>query len=303
MALLAERADWGTRRLARALRRAGAEPVRAALADCGLRARGGHGPAVRIPGFADALPHAVLVRAVGEGSFEQVTLRLGVLHALSDLGVPVHNDARAIERCVDKSATSVLLAAAGVPSPPTWTTGSHEEARALVAAEATPARPLVLKPLFGAEGRGLRLVERSDDLPPPEDVAGVYHLQAYVSDPGGGWRDWRVLVVGERAVAAMIRHGISWRTNVAQGGRGEGVAPAGPLAAIAVAAARAVGASHAGVDLVRDADGRAQVLEVNSMPAWSALQRVSDADIAQAIADHLLARLGRPASVVLGCRP
>ena len=51
-----------------------------------------------------------LVRSIPAGSFEQVTLRLGLLHALAALGVAVVNDARGIERCVDKSMTSFLLA-------------------------------------------------------------------------------------------------------------------------------------------------------------------------------------------------
>ena len=49
-------------------------------------------------------------------------MRLGVLHALRELGVMVWNDARAIERCVDKSMTSFLLARAGIPTPATWAT-------------------------------------------------------------------------------------------------------------------------------------------------------------------------------------
>ena len=80
------------------------------------------------------------MRAVAAGSFEEVTRRLGVLHALRELGVPVWNDARAIERCVDKSTTSFLLAHAGVPTPPTWAVEGLARARALVAAQAGRGR-------------------------------------------------------------------------------------------------------------------------------------------------------------------
>jgi RimK family alpha-L-glutamate ligase len=289
IALFVERADWHARQLRLAFARRGARPVTLSLAACGF-APGG---ALALPGFAGGLPAAALVKSVAEGSFEQVTLRLGVLHALREAGVPVSNDARAIERCVDKSMTSFLLGRAGLPTPPTWTTTSRDEAAALVAAEARPGRPLVLKPLFGSQGRGLALIEGVSDLPTPEAVAGVYYLQRYVGAAEGDWRDWRVFVIGGRAVAAMIRHGTSWRTNAAQGARCEGVAATGALAALAVAAAAATGADHAGVDLIADAEGRLQVLEVNSNPAWAALQRVSAINIAQALADHLLARLVR----------
>ena len=51
---------------------------------------------------------------------------------------------------------------------------------------------------------------------------------------------------------------------------------------------------YAGVDIIRDAEGRAFVLEVNSMPAWKALQGVSTIDIAQVLIDEFLARLRIP---------
>ena len=285
--------DWHGRQLRAALRRRGAEPVLLSLADCGFALDAASG--LSLPGFDGALPAAALVKTIAAGSFEQVTMRLGVLHALREAGVPVFNDARAIERCVDKSMTSFLLHRAGLPTPPTWSLESPEAAAAVVEREAGPGRPLVLKPLFGSQGRGLQLVEDAAGLPAATAVGGVYYLQRYVAGDGVGWRDWRVFVVGGKAVAAMIRHGVSWRTNAAQGARCEGVAATGELAALAVAAAAATGAGYAGVDIIRDAAGRFLVLEVNSNPAWAALQRVSAINIAQALADHLLAAAGRRA--------
>jgi RimK family alpha-L-glutamate ligase len=237
------------------------------------------------------------VRTISAGSFEQVTMRLGVLHALRELGVPVHNDARAIERCVDKSMTSFLLHKLGIPTPATWSIESMAEARRVVRAEARPERPLVLKPLFGSQGRGLRLIDGVAALPPADEVAGVYYLQQFIRGHAPGWRDWRVFVVGGRAIAAMIRHGTHWRTNASQGARCEGVPAAGELASLATAAAAAVGADYAGVDIMQDASDRHLVLEVNSMPAWAALQRVAEVDIAVALAANLATELRPPATV------
>ncbi|MBX6323667.1 MAG: RimK family alpha-L-glutamate ligase [Rhodospirillaceae bacterium] len=302
IALFAESADWHARRLARALAAQGVRAVRLSLGACGIRT--GEGCGLVLPGFADAPPAAAIVRQIAAGSFEQVTLRLGVLHALRELGVPVCNDARAIERCVDKSMTSFLLHRAGIPTPRTWVAESPEAARAVVRREARPGRPLVLKPLFGSQGRGLRLIDGVDALPPAEEVAGVYYLQRYVSGRSGGWRDWRVFVIGGRAVAAMIRHGVEWRTNAARGARCEGGAAGGAIAELAVAAAAAVGADFAGIDVIADAGGRLLVLEVNSMPAWRALQQVSETDIAGALAAHVATRLGRrPRRTAPGARP
>jgi tetrahydromethanopterin:alpha-L-glutamate ligase len=296
IAIFVDDADWHTRRLKRAFATQGVDAVSLSLKESGF-AIGGGGHGLRLPGFAEAVPDAVFVRTISAGSFEQVTMRLGMLHALRELGVPVHNDARAIERCVDKSMTSFLLHKQGIPTPATWSIESAAEARRVVRAEARPERPLVLKPLFGSQGRGLRLIDGLAALPPAGEVAGVYYLQRFIRGRAPGWRDWRVFVIGGRAVAAMIRHGTHWRTNAAQGARCEGVPAAGELARLATAAAAAVGADYAGVDVVQDSDGRHLVLEVNSMPAWAALQRVTDVDIAGALAANLIAALRPPAVV------
>ena len=282
-----DRPDWHSRQLGAAFAKAGVEPVFLSLRRTGFAAATG-GARLRLPGFENELPLGAFVRTISAGSFEQVTLRLGVLHALRESGLLVYNDARAIERCVDKSMTSFLLHRAGIPTPPTWAVESREAAQAIARAEASPARPLVLKPLFGSQGRGLALIEGEADLPPAEAVAGVYYLQHYIGEGREGWRDWRVFVAGGKAVAAMLRQGVTWKTNAAQGAHCQAIEPDGQMSAMAIAAAEAVGAAFAGVDVIRDAAGRLLVLEVNSNPAWSALQRVTRRPIAEAlVADFL----------------
>src|SRR5262249_32470698 len=220
--------------------------------------------------------------------FEAVTLRLGILHAARDLGVMVWNDALAIERCVDKSMTSFLLARAGIATPPTWAVESRAAAAAIVARE---ARPLVLQPLFGSQGRGLRLIRRPDDLPEPGGVNGVYYLQRFVGVERDGFRDFRLLVSQRRVIAAMVRHSPGWITNIKRGARPVAVVANHEMRELALHAAAAVGAAFAGVDVLYGADGRATVLEVNSMPAWSGLQKVTPFNIAAALARDIVAAM------------
>src|SRR5690606_29043073 len=121
-------------RLKRALRARGCEGRCVDLADCGFDlTRHWHG--LSIPGYGRELPDAVIVRGIAGGSFEQVTLRLGILHALRELGVPVYNDARAIERSVDKGMTSFLLHRAGIATPAAWVTESAPHAQRIVMRE------------------------------------------------------------------------------------------------------------------------------------------------------------------------
>jgi len=233
------------------------------------------------------------------GAFEAVTLRLGILHALRECGVMVWNDARTIEHCVDKSMTSFLLSRADIATPPTWAVGSYDQARAIAQAE-TKEAALVLKPLFGSQGHGLRLVRKPDDLPLPGDVAGgVYYLQRFVAVERDGFHDFRLLVVSGRAVAAMQRNSTHWITNVKRGGRPVAALVNDEMKALAVRAATAVGADFAGVDILYGPDQRPTVLEVNSMPAWAGLQKVTSVNIASvlvaALIDALAARLVRGA--------
>jgi tetrahydromethanopterin:alpha-L-glutamate ligase len=299
IALVVEGADWHSRMLAQAFAALGVRTRAISLRACAIDTQRPAG--LDIAGLGDRLPDAVLVRTMSGGTFQAVTLRLGILHALRENGVLVWNDARAIERCVDKSMTSFLLARAGIPTPATWAVESEDAARAIVGRESAQG-PLVLKPLFGSQGRGLKLIRSEDDLPKPDAVAGVYYLQRYVGVEGtDGFRDFRLLVSQGRVVAAMARQAASWITNVKQGGRPMAVVAGNELNELGIRAAAAVGANFAGVDILYDADGHPTVLEVNSMPAWSGLQKVTHSSIAPILAGDLVAALAaraRPGATV-----
>jgi RimK family alpha-L-glutamate ligase len=289
VALVSDGIDWHARTLTKALAAQGVRTIPTSLQACGIATQGASG--LNIAGLGDRLPDAVLVRSMSGGTFQAVTLRLGILHALRANGVVVWNDARAIEHCVDKSMTSFLLARAGIPTPAAWAVETRSDAQAIVRRE-SPQGPLVLKPLFGSQGRGLKLIRTADELPAPDEVAGVYYLQRYVGVEGGdGFRDFRLLVSRGRVVAAMTRHAAGWITNVKQGGRPLPFVPDKHMKALAVHATHVVGAEFAGVDILHGPNGRPTVLEVNSMPAWSGLQKVTRASIARVLAGDLVAAL------------
>ncbi|RZL87449.1 MAG: RimK family alpha-L-glutamate ligase [Variovorax sp.] len=293
VAIMTDETGWHTRRLQAALRARGCVGRCVDLADCRIDTTAAwHG--LVIPGFGRDLPDAALVRGIASGTFEQVTKRLGVLHALRELGVPVYNDARAIERSVDKSMTSLLLHAARIPAPPTWATESPAHAQRIAIREGASGHALVLKPLFGSQGKGLQLVGRVDGvhhrLP---DICAAYGSLAYLqrfipalTTPGF---DWRVLVVGGRATTAMRRVSRHWIHNVALGARCEPAELTAELARLAEGAALALGMDYAGVDLMPSRRG-IQVIEVNGVAAWQGLQRVTGFDIARSIVEDLLDR-------------
>ncbi len=285
--------DWHGRSLKRAFAKRGLAPLSVPLDLCGFSTETATGLA--IPGLGDQLPAAAFVRFVPGGTFEQVTLYLGVLHALREMGVMLWNDARAIERCVDKSTTTFFLQQAGIPTPRTFARIDRNQAEAVAARLLADGCKLVQKPLFGAQGKGLRLIESLRDLSPPEQMSGVYYLQEFVEPVREHHQDWRLFVCAGRVLAAMIRHGSNWITNIKQGARAKAAIPSQLLVDLALRAAACVGADYAGVDIIQARDGRFLVLEVNSMPAWNGLQQVTRIDISDHVVDAFLGAALTPA--------
>jgi len=294
IAIMTDETGWHTRQLQAALRARGAVGRCLDLAACRIdTAHAWHG--LVLPGYGTDLPDAVLVRGLAGGTFEQVTKRLGVLHALREFGVPVYNDARAIERSVDKSMTSLLLHAAGIPAPPTWATESQAHAQRIAVREGAAGHALVLKPLFGSQGKGLQLVGDVDGVHHPlptlsKGYGSLAYLQRFVPPTTTPGFDWRVLVVGGHAVTAMRRVSDHWVHNVAQGARCEPAELTPELAQLAERAAHALDMDYAGVDLIPTPGQGIQVIEVNGVAAWQGLQRVTGFNIARALVDDLIDR-------------
>ncbi|MFM9912790.1 MAG: RimK family alpha-L-glutamate ligase [Methylophilaceae bacterium] len=274
---------WHGKRLSAAFAARGFTAVFISLKDCYFDLSQGQAGVV-IPGFIQ-LPKAVFVRGVPGGTVQQVIARLDILHALKLLGVKVYNDGRAIERTVDKAMTSFLLHQHGVSTPSTWMCESRQQAKTILQRESK----LVIKPLFGSQGLGVRMLEREQPFPVPmeQHVEGVYYLQSFVDSGEGNSHDYRVFIIANQVVAVMRRSGTSWVNNVALGGRCE-LAHDDEIAALALCAAELMEINYCGVDVIRDIHGQCYVLEVNSIPAWKGLQSVLEVDIAALLVDDFL---------------
>jgi ribosomal protein S6--L-glutamate ligase len=207
---------------------------------------------------------------------------MDVLHQLLAAGIPVVNKPRALEICVDKYLATARLAAAGLPVPPTIVCQGADEA---LEAFSRLDGDVVVKPLFGSEGRGMVRVTSPEiawrTFQTLARLQTVLYLQQYVAHPG--W-DLRVFILGGRVLTAMRRRSRGdWRTNVAQGGKAERAVAGDVEAGLAIRAAAALGAEIAGVDLLPRPDGGWYVLEVNAVPGWRALAPVTGVDVAAAV--------------------
>ena len=289
VAILSARQGWHTDQLCRALAERGHEgrvlPYEALVAHLG-----GEGPAMTAGGENLGACAAVLARIIPAGSLEQIVFRVDALHTLEERGVPVVNPPRTIERTVDKLWTTALLEQAGLRVPETVVCENADAALAAFRA----LGDVIVKPLFGSMGLGMVRVTDEEMafrvFRTLETLRGVYYVQRTV-DHGGC--DVRAFVVGDRVIGAIERSAPGWKTNLARGGRARAVTLTAEQTELALAAAGAVDADYAGVDLLPARDGSVYVVEVNGIPGWRGLQEATSLDVAAAIVELLVGRVAR----------
>lgn len=228
---------------------------------------------------------ALLVRTMPPASLEQVIFRMDVLARLETAGKPVINPPKAIEAAVDKYLTTARLAAAGLPVPKTIVCQGRDEA---IAAFESLGGDVVLKPLFGGEGRGIARLQDVDvaarSFHTLAQLGSVLYLQEFIPHEG---YDLRAFLVGERLLAMRRSNKFDWRTNISRGAVAEKVELTDEQVVLARRAASAVGAPLAGVDLLTARDGRQFVLEVNAAPGWKALSATLAVDVSRLVLDYL----------------
>ena len=245
-------------------------------------------------GFSAFAADAVLARIIPAGSLEQIIFRVDALHWLEQRGVPVINSPRAIERCVDKFYTTVLLHDAGLPVPETVVCETAEQAMPAIRRLLADGGAAVIKPIFGSMGHGLVRVDDVDVawrvVRPLEQMRAVFYVQRAIDHDG---RDVRVFIVGGRVVGAIERRAADgdWRTNVARGGTPRPIELPDEWVRASLAASAAVVADYCGVDLLPSRDGDLFVLEVNGIPGWEGVQRATGIDVAGRIVEHLESRV------------
>jgi len=291
VAILSARQGWHTDQLCRALAERGHEgrvlPYETLVAHLG---GGGSAPAMTAGDEDLGACAAVLARIIPAGSLEQIVFRVDALHTLEERGIPVVNPARTIERTVDKLWTTALLEQAGLRVPETVVCEGADAALAAFRA----LGDVIVKPLFGSMGLGMVRVTDEEMafrvFRTLETLRGVYYVQRTI-DHGGC--DVRAFVVGSRVIGAIERSAPGWKTNLARGGRARSVTLEPEQTELALAAARAVGADYAGVDLLPARDGTVYVVEVNGIPGWRGLQEATSCDVAAAIVELLVGRVAR----------
>jgi ribosomal protein S6--L-glutamate ligase len=209
--------------------------------------------------------------------------------------VPTTASSIAMVRARDKLRSMQLLAKAGVGIPKTVFV--RETADFDDVLEQVGGAPVIIKVARGTHGNGVVLAEtRKAALAVMQAfyVEGVNFLvQEFVAESAGV--DIRAFVVNGKVVASMLRQSLDddFRSNLHQGGEGIAVKLTLEERKTAQRAAKSMGLSIAGVDMMRSAHGPL-VLEVNASPGFG-IEEVTGKNVAAKVIDYaeLLSRAGR----------
>lgn len=225
---------------------------------------------------------SLIVRTMPLGSLEQVIFRMDCLQVLQARGTQVINSPRCLEISIDKWLTLHRLAEAGLPVPATVACQTRDQA---LDAFDRLDRDVLVKPLFGGEGRGIIRLQDEDlawrTLSTLHQLGQVLYLQQFIENFG---YDIRVLLIGHQ-MYSIRRHAPlgSYRSNVSMGGSAAEHQLTEQERELALLAAKSVEGHVVGVDLLPARDGQTYVLEVNAVPGWRGLASCLQIDIAKQI--------------------
>jgi len=214
------------------------------------------------------------------------------LHALQlyeNNGIPCINTAQVAAICGSKFETSLMLKKHNVPQPEVRIAFTEKSA---IEAIEDMGYPVVLKPAVGSWGRLIAKVslrEAAEALLEHKTTLGTYHhsifyIQKYVEKHG---RDIRSFVVGDECIAAVYRNSEHWITNTARGAVATNCPVNEELAAISLAAAKAVGGGIVAIDVFETPQGY-QINEVNYTMEFKNSIKPTGVNIPGKIVDYVI---------------
>ena len=213
---------------------------------------------------------------------------MAVLRQFTMMGAYCLNSAEAIGASRDKLYAHQVLAREGIAMPVTAFAHSPKDTKNLIAH--VGGAPLVVKLLQSTQGRGVVLAETKKAAESVIDafrgLEANFIVQEFVKEAGGA--DIRCFIVGGKVVATMMRQGEAgeFRSNLHRGGSATKVRVSRDERTAALRAAKALGLSVAGVDLLRSSVGP-KILEVNSSPGLEGVERTSGKDVAGMIVEYI----------------
>lgn len=193
----------------------------------------------------------------------------------------------AISRSRDKLRSLQLLSKYGVKIPKT--VFARETADFDDVLEQVGGAPVIIKVARGTHGNGVVLAETKKAalaVMQAFNVEGVSFLvQEFISESAG--EDIRVMIVNGKVVASMKRQSLDddFRSNLHQGASAESIKLSDEEKKMAQKAARAMGLSFCGVDMMRSKDGPL-ILEVNASPGFG-IEKITNRQVAERVIEYI----------------
>ncbi len=220
------------------------------------------------------------------------------LGGLLEKSIRLFNPAKSVELCDDKMQTYCALLGGGVrlvdsiPAPLCYTRGAEPDEKFLKSVGERLGFPLVAKKSYGSFGEGVQLVPGYSQLVALEKEWQFtpHFYQRYIREANG--RDFRVIVIGKRAIACMERVAKAgeFRSNIELGGEGRKADLTPALKEVAERAATALGLDYCGVDLLQTEKGVA-VCEVNSNAFFEGIEGATGINVPRAYAEYIVEEL------------
>lgn len=221
---------------------------------------------------------AIFVRTMPLGSLEQMVIRIDILHQLEQLGVCIVNPPRTLEIAIDKWLTLYHLRNLGVALPATHCCQQRQQSMEVFE---RLGRDVVVKPIFGGEGRGIMRIQDPDlawrVFSAIEQLRQVAYIQEFV--PHFGY-DLRLLAIGEKVIAVRRESQGDWRTNVSRGAVAVPIEPTEKQLQLVRYVMDRMQATTLGIDLLPGKNGQDYLLEVNAVPGWKGTAAATNVDVA-----------------------
>ena len=228
----------------------------------------------------------IWVRFINSGSTEEITTKLTILHLFKECKIYVHNSADVIEKTVDKVRCTGLLRVNGFLTPDTYVW--FEKKKTFFP---KGVKKILVKPIFGSQGKNIFMINKPDDLKGTEITGGVFYVQEFInSEKKNIYSDIRILVSNHKIVSAMERESRHFITNVYQGAKCKKILINQKLRSLASRISKQFNLGYAGIDIKIDKD-KFSVLEINSVPSWKALQKIEKINISEVLVNDFLKKV------------
>lgn len=220
---------------------------------------------------------------------------------LEQLGYRVFNSSEAIGICDDKALTHIKLMNSGISmprtivAPKTFDNIGYTSLGFLQEISESIGYPMVVKEAFGSFGQQVYLVHSYDELLALFNKLGTKPVifQEFIKSSFG--RDIRLQVVGDKVIAAMLRHSETgdFRANLTIGGKMQAYEPNKEQCDLAITSCKRIGLDYAGVDLLFGDDGDTLVCEINSNAHFKNICDCTGVNAADAIINHIINEISK----------